>query len=126
MKRKFRIALFGLIFVLITFFTTCEYSNVESKFPNCDTVNVSYSKVVKPILATNCYRCHGTNSNDNSGGIDLENYDILKIFAGNGYLYGDIAQLPFPYHAMPPDGGKLSNCEIIKIKAWINLGYPNN
>ncbi len=111
---------------VITFMVGCEYSNVETKFPVCDTNAVSYNNHIKPILQTNCYSCHGTNTNDNSGGIILEDYNTLKVFASNGYLYGNVAHLPFPYHAMPPRGNKLSNCDINKIKAWVDNGSPEN
>lgn len=104
---------------------SCKYNNIEELSPKCDTTTVTYSAVIIPILSNNCYRCHGTSSNSGSGGIVLQDYNVLKGYAADGKLYGNIAHLP-GYIPMPYGGGKLSDCEIAKIKKWIDSGYPNN
>jgi hypothetical protein len=105
--------------------SSCKYNNQEELYPVCDTSTVTYSGTIVPILHDNCYRCHGTNSNSKSGGIILEDYNVLKKYAADGRLYGNVAHLP-NYIAMPFDGGKLSDCDIAKIKSWVDKGYPNN
>ncbi|MEO8583592.1 MAG: cytochrome c [Flavitalea sp.] len=90
----------------------------------CDTANVKYTQVVT-ILSANCYTCHGTSTNAGSNGIVLEGYDNLKVKADNGALVGVITHANgFP--PMPQGGAKLSDCNINKIKSWINNGKQNN
>lgn len=90
---------------------------------DCDTVNMTYSKDVQPILEANCYSCHG-NGNIN-GGVTLDNYAGVKSVADNGFLIGVITHAA-GYPPMPDGGGKLSDCNINKIKDWINRGASNN
>ena len=103
--------------------TSCQYKNEEEFF--CDTSNVTYSGTIIPILSNNCYRCHGTSSNTGSGGIVLQDYNVLKTFAANGKFYGNAAHLP-GYIPMPYDGGMLTDCQLRQIKNWVDKGYPNN
>lgn len=91
----------------------------------CDTVAMKYSTNVVPILQANCYSCHGNGNTGGSGGISLDGYTNLKKWADNGYLLGVINHAA-GYVAMPYGGGKLSDCEINKITAWINQGKLNN
>lgn len=89
----------------------------------CDTIGMKYSTDVLPILQANCYRCHG-NGNAN-GGVALDGYSAMVTQVNNGNLVGAITHAA-GYTPMPYDGGKLSDCEIAKIQAWINEGTPNN
>ena len=125
MKKRSLFLFFALCAVLASILESCKYNNQEELHPNCDTTGVTYSGTVVPILQANCYRCHGDASNTGSGGIILQDYNVLKGFAADGQLYGNIAHLP-GFHNMPYDGGKLADCEIAKIKRWIDNGYPNN
>ncbi len=111
--------------IMIVAIPSCKYNNLEELYPVCDTVTVTYNATIVPILVNNCYRCHGTSSNSGSGGIILQDYNVLKTYAADGSLYGNVAHLP-GYIAMPYDGGKLSDCDISKIKKWVDSGYPNN
>lgn len=90
---------------------------------DCDTVNMTYSSDVKPILEANCYSCHG-NGNTN-GGVTLDSYASVNSFAGSGDLIGVITHAS-GYPPMPEGGAKLSDCDINKIKDWINRGATNN
>ncbi len=89
----------------------------------CDTVNMSYSADVRPILETNCYSCHG-NGNAN-GGITLDTYQAVNNVATSGMLMGVITHTA-GYSPMPKGGAKLSVCDINKIKDWIDRGASNN
>jgi hypothetical protein len=60
-----------------------------------------------------------------TNGVDLDGYANLKARAANGDLTGVITHAA-GYPPMPGDGGKLSDCEINKIKAWISRGAPDN
>jgi len=92
---------------------------------NCDTASIEYQADIVPILTANCYACHGTNTNSGSMGIVLEGYENIKPKADNGTLIGVITHTS-GYPAMPKDGTKLSDCNINKIRAWINQGTQNN
>jgi hypothetical protein len=127
MKRKpMKKLLLSTILVAVIFvLPSCKYNNQEELYPKCDTTAVTYTGTIVPILQSNCYRCHGTSTNTGSGGIVLQDYNILKGFAADGRLYGNAAHLP-GYIPMPYDGGKLSDCDLAKLKNWVDKGYPNN
>lgn len=89
----------------------------------CDTVGMKYSANVLPILTANCYSCHANGIV--SGGVTLDGYSSVVKQVKNGNLVAAITHaagvVPMPYN-----GGKLSDCDIAIIKAWINQGTPNN
>ena len=88
-----------------------------------DTVNITYTLSVKPIIINKCQGCHsGANA---KGGIDLSTYDGVKAQATNGKLWGAVNWDP-GFSAMPKYGNKLSPCELTQIHKWINQGAPNN
>ena len=89
----------------------------------CDTVNMTYTANVLPIIKNNCYSCHG--DGNTSGGVSLGDYASLKTRATNGDLIGTITHAS-GYPAMPEGGAKLSDCDINKIQDWINRGALNN
>jgi hypothetical protein len=58
-------------------------------------------------------------------GVKLEDYADVKEHADHGDLMGTITHAAgFP--AMPQGGTKLSDCNINKIRAWINRGAEDN
>lgn len=89
----------------------------------CDTLNMSFSDDVLPILNTYCKGCH--NSGNPSGGIDLSSYTGVQGPASNGQLYGAISHQS-GFQAMPQGGAKLDDCKINKIKAWLDQGIRDN
>lgn len=89
----------------------------------CDTVNMSYSANVLPILVSNCYRCHANGIIN--GGVSLDGYNNVVIQVQNGHLIAAITHAA-GFVPMPFDGGMLSDCNIASIKAWINEGAPDN
>ena len=92
---------------------------------NCDTANMKYTADVVPILQNNCYRCHGATTNSGSFGIVLEGHGNLKPYAESGTLIGVITHAQ-GFVPMPQDGGKISDCNINKIRSWIENGMQNN
>jgi uncharacterized membrane protein len=90
---------------------------------NCDTVNVTYSASVAPVLKTYCVGCHSAASP--SAGIDLSTYAVVKVQAANGRLVGSITHA-VGYKPMPSATSKLGSCEINQIQAWITKGMLNN
>lgn len=89
----------------------------------CATDEVSYSGTIQPILASNCLSCH--DSKMVSGNVDLSTHEKVATVAKSGALYGSVAHQG-GYVPMPYNGQKLSDCDIAKIKAWVDTGAPNN
>jgi hypothetical protein len=91
----------------------------------CDTTTFNYAGNIKPILNTFCNGCHsGINP---QGDIDLSTYTLLKEYIDNNpeSFIGSIEHTA-GYAAMPKTAAKLTNCNIVKLKKWINSGSPNN
>ena len=116
-----------VLVILVCCFSSCYYDKAELVYPAaaaCDSTNSKYSTTVVPILNSNCYSCH-SGSATSGGGIKLDTYVNLKVYVTNGQLLSSILQngtVP----AMPQGAGKLSDCNINKIAAWINNGSINN
>jgi len=99
---------------------TCTDSS--SNIP-CDTLNISYSQELVPVINTHCVACHrGTSP---SGGINLSSHAGLAQVANSGKLYGALAHLP-GYSPMPQGTSALPACTVEKFKAWVNQGALNN
>lgn len=128
MKRIFSLS--GLLLALSLLFSLsgCYYDNEEELYQyvsdqQCDTTQITFSGTIQPIMTANCVSCH--NTGNASGGITLDTYNGIKTVATNGSLWGSVSWSS-GYSPMPQGGGKLSDCELKKIKAWINAGSPNN
>ena len=90
----------------------------------CDTTTVRLSVEIQAIMTAQCFSCHGGNASLASG-IQLENYAVIKAYAGNGQLLQAITHTG-NVTPMPNNGTLLSACDINKFRAWINRGAPNN
>lgn len=117
-----------LIILFVTaILTSCYYDNEVLLNPGngtCDTNGVTYNGTVVTLLQTSgCIGCHSGAAP--SGNISLATYANVKAVAQNGKLYGAINHSP-GFSPMPQGGSKLSNCNISKIKAWIDAGSINN
>jgi hypothetical protein len=97
--------------------------NLNCDNGGCDTSNVTWSATVRPIIDTNCKGCHTAASP--SGGVVLDNYSAVANTAFNGSLLGSVQHSP-GWTSMPFGGSKLSDCDIAKIRIWVNAGSPNN
>jgi hypothetical protein len=116
-----------ILLILLSFATGCAWENEKTLYPDaglCDTLDVSYSEDVVPILANNCYECHSkTNAPDFGNGIALEDYE--DVFASSNRIVRAINHMEgFP--AMPQEADKLDTCSISIIEAWVNRGAPDN
>ncbi|MBE0663333.1 MAG: hypothetical protein IH597_12815 [Bacteroidales bacterium] len=129
--KKYCFSYFPLIFfVLIIIVSGCYYDNEEYLYGDpgtgvvgCDTLNVTYSGTIAPILSTHCIGCH--NQNIPNAGVILNNYNGLKTQIDNGRFWGAINHQN-GFAIMPPSGIKLSNCNLLKIQKWIDDGALNN
>jgi hypothetical protein len=93
--------------------------------PGCDTTNVTFSGTIQPILQQNCAisGCH--TSATRAGGYSYETYAGFMQVVQNGRVLGAINHTA-GYVPMPENAPKLSDCAILKITHWIEIGAPNN
>jgi hypothetical protein len=121
-----------LIFpALVLIFSGCYYNNQEALYGkpdgNCNATMAMYSMDILPILQTNCFSCHSAAAvaGGDGGGHNFEIFSVVQTMALNGKLVGSVDHLP-GYIPMPQFGNKISNCDISKIKTWVNTGALNN
>jgi len=124
-----------LIICLLACATGCYNNSYNKLYPaantsTCDTANISYSKDIAPIIASNCFNpgngCHDAAGSSTS----LFNYETYAGILPNiqsGDLINDINWTPLRgKNDMPKNANKLQQCDINKITRWINEGYPDN
>lgn len=128
MKDLFIVGIFISLFFSLSLLSSCFYDNEEDLYGTsnfCDTTNVSYSNEVATILDNNCLTCHSTAAANALGaGIVLDSYDGVLPFASGGTLY-DVINATDVTRVMPPSG-KMADCNIEQIKAWIDAGALDN
>jgi cytochrome c5 len=113
-----------LIAVIFCVLLGCRY-DVEPNV-SCDTSNVTYSSTITGII--NSYGCLGSSCHGGTNpgsGFRLDSYDAVKAKITDGRLFGAINHFS-GFIAMPKDAGKMSQCDIDKVKAWIDAGALNN
>ena len=127
-----KVTVFSVIVLITTVLLThsCYYDSEEYLFPafnsQCDTLNVTYSASIVPVLQNNCLSCHGNNTAAAFGGnIRLENYADVKVRVDDHRLYGAIAY-ESGYSPMPQGAPQLSDCILATFRIWIDAGAPNN
>lgn len=141
LKQPIFFVLLLLCFVPVFFLGSCTSENLVSV---CDTLNMSYSQNVVPILKNNCYSCHSTGNIVGSNGILLDNLKNVQGWAtiiiidstnypgtaDSSYLVGNIKHFPpsssIHFTPMPYMKHSLDNCSINQIAAWVNQGAKNN
>jgi mono/diheme cytochrome c family protein len=112
-------------FIFLIQMTGCIKKNEVELYAKCDTNNMSYAKDIRPIIQTNCYRCHDVNNAPLfSNGNLLDDYNNLKAHIRSG-LINNIEYAP-NFLPMPKGAPKLSDCDIAKIKAWVHQDTLNN
>lgn len=114
----------SLLVLAIAWISACsKKSEDEFAAQQCITTNMKYSADILPIISKNCYGCHDNSTATN--GITLEGYANLKVQADKGDLVAVITHAS-GYPPMPYNAPKLSDCDINKIKSWVQSGAPNN
>jgi mono/diheme cytochrome c family protein len=116
------------LLLLLSFFAiqSCVWNNEEELYPEtepCDTLNVSYSTDIAPVFQANCNACHS--GNFASGGVSTDTYDDVKALVDANRLWGPINH-EAGFSPMPKGMVKLGDCELKKIKSWMDNGSPNN
>jgi hypothetical protein len=126
-QKAFRLLLYLSIFSFSVLTISCYYDHEEDlyKYTNvlCDTTNVTYSQSISKILSSNCNTCHSQSTL--SGGVATDNYAAVKTISLNNKLWGTVSQTN-GFSPMPKNSSKLSDCDLAKIKKWIDAGSPNN
>ncbi len=92
---------------------------------------VDFAREIVPILAKNCYSCHGTETKES--GLGLHEFELATQEADSG----EPAIVPFspdsspliarvlsqdPSERMPPEGEGLTESQVELLKAWIQSG----
>ena len=111
-----------LVFIIFS----CSKNNEQEMAPattTCESNNMTFATNIKPILQNFCFGCHGNGLSQN--GISFDTYAGVKSVADNGKLVGAISHAS-GFLAMPQSAPKLSECNINKIKNWVNSGALNN
>lgn len=113
--------------ILSAMVVSCYYDSEESLYPDlgsCDTLNVTYSGSILPLLENNCLSCHASSvAADKGGDINLQGYanvsDLqFSILSSINHEAGA--------KAMPKNSGKLKDCLINQFTIWVNAGAPAN
>ncbi|MFI5171111.1 MAG: hypothetical protein ACHQFW_01915 [Chitinophagales bacterium] len=125
----------SILFLSGIFFSSCYYDSVEGLYglDNCDTVDVSYSADILPILQLSCYSCHDDVHAIGDGSENfLEGYEQLMEFVEpndpeNSLFYTSIVWIPgTAFMPRPPGSQQLNACDIAIVKSWIDNGALNN
>lgn len=93
----------------------------ENSTGNCDTTSVKFSTFVQPLIQQRCLGCH--NGNNPQGNVSLSTYSSVQTVALNGKLYGSLIAAS---NWMPKGGQRLNDCNLAKVKKWINDGAKND
>ncbi len=104
---------------------SCTNANVEEDFPGepCVNTTATYSGDVQPIIKSNCYRCHDTDTR--FGGVFLEGYANVAAYANSGSLM-NVIRGTNGYPTMPNDNASMLKCDIRSIELWLQDGAENN
>ncbi len=131
-----------VLLTLLGLLPGCASDNIEDLTGKpiavgCDTTalaSATYTAVIKPIIATNCLRCHspGGVGAVASGNI-LDSYDGLKSIAlrdvgSQRSLLVEVVTHGSNASAMPKDirPTKIPACDIVQIRRWVKRGAPND
>jgi len=122
MKKILIFTSFLAVLTLITP-TACYYDNEVEQYGTtvCDTVALSYSIHIHPIIKANCVSCHTPGGQQSSS--PMNTFEQVKPYATSREIVQRIRGDGQPL--MPP-AGAMSSCDQEKIAAWVNAGSPNN
>jgi cytochrome c553 len=114
---------------LVLFVSTgCKYDVDEELNPMdtsslCDTTSMNYQKISAVFLQGTCTTCHSGANAD--AGLDLSTYAGVSAYLGSSSsTLIDRITVGTTGDIMPPVGNKLDSCNVSKISAWINAGFP--
>ena len=106
----------------------CYNDKYDKLYPTgtvaCDTTTVTYAADIQPIFNAKCNTagCHDATA---SGGYSFATHAGAQPAALNGKLIGCVTWTT-GFVPMPQNQPKLSDCEIDKLRRWVNQGALNN
>jgi cytochrome c553 len=117
-KLLFTAATFAMVFTACK--STKETTNTTTTKAelNCNDKALSYATDIKPILETNCNRCHNKNEKVEYNFLKFEE---VKLAATKGDLLATIKHEK-GYPKMPAYAAQLDQATIDKIECWIKNG----
>ena len=126
---SFRLAILSAATAILGLAASCSYSHGDPAaiITPCDTSpqTVTYAGVISPIFDTHCRECHAASKASSlGGGINLSDYLNVSRYPAD-QLLASIQQLPTA-DPMPKGRAKIPECDILRIKAWMDAGEPNN
>lgn len=85
----------------------------------CDGSMSTYDGNIKSIINGNCNNstCHGANSNNG----DFTSFAGLSDVISNGQLKSRVL-----VSRNMPQGGSLTDAQLVAIQCWVDNGYPEN
>ena len=89
----------------------------------CDSTAFKYAADIAPIMSTFCNGCHG--GSFPSAGINTSTWSGLQASVTNGSLLGSV-QHTGGFSFMPKGTAMMDECNITKIRKWIQAGALNN
>src|ERR1041385_8790496 len=126
-----RLVLFAVVAALALSMTVSHRASgdTQTKLPPAASKKVDYLQDIKPLLAQNCYSCHGPEVQQAGLRLDLRQNALRGGDYGPVIKIGDSAASKLIRRVvdgdgglqMPPDG-PLSNDEIGLLRAWIDQG----
>lgn len=121
--RRIAFIMITICALIVSFSMSSCYYDVEEELygSSCDTSNVTYSGTIKTLFTNyGCFGCHsGTSA---SGYVHLDTHagivsQINRIWPAINHTGP---------HPMPQGGNKMTDCDISKVKVWMDAGTPNN
>ena len=101
----------------------CYYDHADEIYPTaeCNATTVNYADMAEIMNRNSCNSCH--NASLASGNVQTDNYNSLRSVAQSGKLWGAVNHLP-GFVPMPQGTGKISQCDLSRIKKWVDSGTP--
>ena len=121
----------SLLFFVLSIFviSSCYYDDEQTLYQyvgtDCNTDNVSFSTDIMPIISASCATAGCHDSKTAASNTILETYDEIKGSVDSKRFLGSIVH-DNKYKPMPLGGQFLPQCDIDKIKAWIDAGALDN
>jgi len=117
-----------ILLILTLTLTSCYYDNEEDLYPSrfeCEfNSTLSYQNEIRPIIATNCDKCHSNVTAPTLGNNIVLDTPYLLFSKGTEVI--NVINHNNGFSPMPKNGNKLGKCDIIAIETWINQGGNDN
>ena len=124
-----RITKLVAFFLPAVIMASCYNDKYDKLYPTgtvaCDTTTVTYAADIQPIFNAKCNTVECHDAATASGGYTFMTHAGAQPAALNGKLMGSITW-SVGFSAMPKNLPKLPDCEINKIRRWVNQGALNN